>query len=129
MMAPRPALAPPSDLDVAIKLIGRSLRGDTPPNWPRGGQSLKTMADLMILRGSPTYGQSGHGPEFIATAQREWIGAVGSQTAYIEPVSPWRRAIAKAFNGKLRDERFSMKSPACSFNKKDGLTVGTCTDY
>ena len=29
-----------------------------------------------------------YGAEFIAIALRQWIAAVGSQTAYIEPGSP-----------------------------------------
>ena len=49
---------------------------------------LETLADEMILRGPPTYVRSDNGPEFIAIALREWIAAVGSQTAYIAPGSP-----------------------------------------
>ena len=40
-----------------------------------------------------------NGPEFVATAVRNWIAAVGARTAYIEPGSPW-----ESFNAKLRDE-------------------------
>jgi putative transposase len=35
---------------------------------------------------------------------REWIAAVGSQTAYIEPGSPWENGFCESFNSKLRDE-------------------------
>ena len=49
---------------------------------------LETLADVMILRGPPAYVRSDNGPEFIALALREWIAAVGSQTAYIAPGSP-----------------------------------------
>ena len=65
---------------------------------------LETLADLMILRGPPTYVRSDNGPEFIATALREWIASVGSQTAYIEPGSPWENGYCESFNSKLRDE-------------------------
>ena len=65
---------------------------------------LETLADLMILRGPPAYVRSDNGPEFIATALREWIAAVGSQTAYIEPGSPWENGYCESFNSKLRDE-------------------------
>lgn len=65
---------------------------------------LKTLADLMILRGSPAYVRSDNGPEFIAQALRDWIAAVGSQTAYIEPGSPWENGYCESFNSKLRDE-------------------------
>ena len=48
-----------------------------------------------------------YGPEFIATALREWIAAVGSQTVYIEPGSPWQNGYCESFNSKLRDERLN----------------------
>jgi putative transposase len=65
---------------------------------------LETLADLMILRGPPAYVRSDNGPEFIATTLREWIAAVGSQTAYIEPGSPWENGYCESFNSTLRDE-------------------------
>ncbi len=65
---------------------------------------LETLADLMILRGTPAYVRSDNGPEFIALALREWIAAVGSKTAYIEPGSPWENGYCESFNSKLRDE-------------------------
>ena len=45
-----------------------------------------------------------YGPEFIARALRDWIAAVGSTTAYIEPGSPWENGYCESFNSKLRDE-------------------------
>ena len=45
-----------------------------------------------------------YGPEFIAKAVQDWIAAVGSQTAYIEPGSPWENGYCESFNAKLRDE-------------------------
>ena len=65
---------------------------------------LETLADVMILRGPPAYVRSDNGPEFIAIALREWIAAVGSQTAYIAPGSPWENGYCESFNSKLRDE-------------------------
>ena len=65
---------------------------------------LETLADLMILRGPPAYVRSDNGPEFIAITLRAWIAAVGSQTAYIEPGSPWENGYCESFNSKLRDE-------------------------
>jgi putative transposase len=37
-------------------------------------------------------------------AVRDWIAAVGSKTAYIEPGSPWENGYCESFNSKLRDE-------------------------
>jgi transposase InsO family protein len=65
---------------------------------------LETLPDLMILRGPPAYVRSDNGPEFIAATLREWIAAVGSQTAYIETGSPWENGYCESFNSKLRDE-------------------------
>lgn len=65
---------------------------------------LETLADLMIMRGPPSFVRSDNGPEFIAKTLRDWIAAVGSQTAYIEPGSPWENGYCESFNSKLRDE-------------------------
>src|SRR5256714_11756802 len=35
---------------------------------------------------------------------QEWIGAVGSKTAYIERGSPWENGYIESFNARLRDE-------------------------
>jgi transposase InsO family protein len=64
---------------------------------------IDVLADLFILRGIPTHIRSDNGPEFVATALREWIMAVGAKTAYIEPGSPWENGYCESFNGKLRD--------------------------
>ena len=45
-----------------------------------------------------------YGPEFIAQAVRDWIAAVGSKTAYIEPGSPWENGYCESFNARFRDE-------------------------
>ena len=45
-----------------------------------------------------------YGPEFAAEAVRNWIGAVGAKTAYIEPGSPWENGYVESFNARLRDE-------------------------
>ena len=36
---------------------------------------------------------------------RDWIGAVGAKTAYIERGSPWENGFIESFNARLRDER------------------------
>ncbi len=56
---------------------------------------LETLADVMIVRGTPDYIRSDNGPEFIALTLQEWIAKVGIQTAYIEPGSPWKTDTAK----------------------------------
>ena len=50
---------------------------------------IGVLSDLFIMRGVPGHVRSDNGPEFVAKAVRDWIGAVGAKTAYIEPGSPW----------------------------------------
>lgn len=62
------------------------------------------MTDLFILSGIPVHIRSDDGPEFVAQAVRDWIKSGGSQTAYIEPGSPWENGFCESFNGRFRDE-------------------------
>ncbi|WP_171123504.1 MULTISPECIES: IS3 family transposase [unclassified Ruegeria] len=65
---------------------------------------IDALTDLFILRGAPCFIRSDNGPEFVAQAVRDWIAAVGAQTAYIEPGSPWENGYCESFNGRFRDE-------------------------
>jgi putative transposase len=65
---------------------------------------IDLLSDLLILRGIPEYIRSDNGPEFVAKAVQEWIGAVGAKTAYITPGSPWENGFIESFNARLRDE-------------------------
>jgi transposase InsO family protein len=66
--------------------------------------AIDVLSDLFILRGVPTHIRSDNGPEFIAEAVQAWITAVGAQTAYITPGSPWENGYIESFNARLRDE-------------------------
>ena len=70
----------------------------------RSTDVIDVLSDLFILRGVPDHIRSDNGPEFVATAVRDWIAAVGAKTAYIEPGSPWENGYCESFNAKLRDE-------------------------
>ena len=65
---------------------------------------IDALTDLFIVRGIPGYIRSDNGPEFIAEGVRQWVKAVGSETAYIEPGSPWENGYRESFNARLRDE-------------------------
>jgi len=65
---------------------------------------LHRLADLFTRRGTPAYLRSDNGPEFTATAVREWLAKVEVQTLFIEPGSPWENGYVESFNGKFRDE-------------------------
>jgi len=65
---------------------------------------IDVLTDLFILKGVPAFIRSDNGPEFVAEAVRNWITAVGSKTAYIEPGSPWENGYCESFNARFRDE-------------------------
>jgi putative transposase len=65
---------------------------------------LYRLTELFVSRRPPDYLRSDNGPEFTATAVREWLSRVGVKTLYIEPGSPWENGYNESFNGKLRDE-------------------------
>jgi putative transposase len=59
---------------------------------------------LFSVHGEPEFIRSDNGPEFIATAVREWLEQSGVRTLYIEPGSPWENAYSESFNSRFRDE-------------------------
>ena len=65
---------------------------------------IDVLSDQFILRGVPEHIRSDNGPEFVAKAVQDWIGAVGAKTAYIERGSPWENGFVESFNARLRDE-------------------------
>jgi transposase InsO family protein len=70
---------------------------------------IEVLADLCLVRGVPEHIRSDQGSEFIATAVKDWIAAVGAKTAYIEKSSPWENGYVESFNGKLRDELLNIE--------------------
>jgi len=65
---------------------------------------LERLAWLMATRGVPGHIRSDNGPEFTATAVRDWLKSLGVKTLFIEPGSPWENGYIESFNGKLSDE-------------------------
>ena len=65
---------------------------------------IDVLSDQFILRGVPEHIRSDNGPEFVAKAVQDWIGALGAKTAYIERGSPWENGFVESFNARLRDE-------------------------
>src|SRR5213082_1854054 len=100
--------APMMDANSACSTSSTNLPTSAWPfGWPAGSNrstSLRRFPDLFILRGVPGYVRSDNGPEFVAKAVQEWIGAVGAKTAYISPGSPWENGFIESFNARLRDE-------------------------
>ncbi len=65
---------------------------------------IEVLAEAMTERGIPEHIRSDNGPEFVARGLRNWLGAAGAKTLYIEPGSPWENGYCESFNSKLRDE-------------------------
>jgi len=70
----------------------------------RSEHVMHVLADLFLEHGIPNNIRSDNGPEFVAVALKKWLAAVGVQTQYIEPGSPWENGYCESFNGKLRDK-------------------------
>ncbi len=70
----------------------------------RSQDVLETLADLFERHGPPEHIRSDNGPEFVATALRDWLSRLGVKTLFIEPGSPWENGYNESYNGKLRDE-------------------------
>jgi transposase InsO family protein len=65
---------------------------------------LYILSELFLEHGIPEHIRSDNGPEFVATAVRNWLAHLGVRTLFIEPGSPWENGYIESFNGKLRDE-------------------------
>ncbi|MRR32895.1 IS3 family transposase, partial [bacterium] len=70
----------------------------------KAGDVEACLTDLFCRRGIPEHIRSDNGSEFTARSIRRWLSALGAQTLYIEPGSPWENGYIESFNGKLRDE-------------------------
>jgi transposase InsO family protein len=66
--------------------------------------TIDVLPALFMLHGIPGGIRSDNGPEFVAKAVREWIVAVGAQTAYMEPGALWENGYCETFNVQLRGE-------------------------
>jgi len=65
---------------------------------------IDVLSEVMLRRGIPRFIRSDNGPEFVATILRDWLKGIGTETAYIEPGSPWQNGYCESFNGKFRDQ-------------------------
>ena len=64
---------------------------------------------LVIQRGSPpAFVRFDNGPEFVAIVVAGWAAANETDTAFIDPGSPWQNAWIESFNGRLRDELLNL---------------------
>jgi putative transposase len=77
-------------------------------------EDLITVIERLVQqRGTPKYLRADNGPEMIAWTLRDYCRLTGTQTAYIEPGSPWENPFVESFNGRLRDELLNIEEFAC----------------
>ena len=62
---------------------------------------IDVLTSLFIARGTPGTIRSDNGPEFVATAVKDWITGLGARPACIEPGSPWENGCVRSFNGQV----------------------------
>lgn len=74
---------------------------------------ITIIEQLVTQRGTPKYLRADNGPEMIAWTLRDYCRLAGTQTAYIEPGSPWENPFVESFNGRLRDELLNIEEFAC----------------
>lgn len=55
-------------------------------------QTVAVLAALVAARGAPTHIRCDNGPEMTAHALIDWCASQSTQTSYIDPGAPWRRA-------------------------------------
>lgn len=63
---------------------------------------LAQLEELFLWRGTPDHIRSDNGPEFTATAVREWLTRIDVQTLFITPGSPWENGYVESFNCRLK---------------------------
>ncbi len=74
------------------------------------GQSIRAqhvtrvLAQVMSLRGAPTFLRSDNGSEFTATAVMAWLHDQQVGPAFIPPGQPWQNGYIESFHSRFRDE-------------------------
>ena len=66
----------------------------------------EALTDLFILHGAPEYIRSDNGPECIAKKVNDWIVAVVSKTAYIEPSLTKGNGYCESFIARFELSKF-----------------------
>ena len=76
---------------------------------------VRNLAGLIGHHGKPTCIRSDNGPEFVASAVKDWLAEQSIGTHYIEPGSPWQNAYGESFNSIFRTtclDRWAFESVA-----------------
>jgi putative transposase len=76
-------------------------------------ETVAVLKRLAAKRGAPANLRADNGPELTAAVLREWCRLGKTDTAYIEPGSPWQNAYVESFNSRLRDELLNTEVFTC----------------
>src|SRR3954451_20473418 len=76
-------------------------------------QTVAVLDQLAGVRGAPAHGRCDNGLELTAHALRDWCRFSRTETAFIEPGSPWQNAYVESFNGRVRDELLDVEQFSC----------------
>jgi len=67
-------------------------------------RTVEVLERLVTERGAPANLRADNGPELTALVLAEWCEAGSTDTAYIDPGSPWQNAWVESLNARFRDE-------------------------
>jgi transposase InsO family protein len=76
-------------------------------------QTVAILDGLAARRGPPAHIRCDNGPELTAHALRDWCRFSATETAFIEPGSPWQNPYVESFNARVRDELLDVEQFSC----------------
>ena len=76
-------------------------------------QTVAVLEQLAAERGAPAHIRCDNGPELTAHALRDWCRFSRTETAFIEPGSPWQNPYVESFNARVRDELLDVEQFCC----------------
>ena len=85
-------------------LVARSIDAD---------RTVEVLERLVAERGAPEHLRCDNGTELTSHALRDWCRFSKTETAFIEPGSPWQNAYVESFNGRVRDELLDIEEFSC----------------
>lgn len=65
---------------------------------------IKTLGELFRKHGVPAFIRSDNGPEFVAKEVMDFLAALPTTAAFIEPGSPWQNGYCESLNSQISSE-------------------------
>ena len=86
---------------------------------------LWVLADLFLEYGIPKHIRSDNGPEFVASAVRDWLADLGVATLFIEPGSPWENGYVEPFSQGEPGSMNSVVTPSSASQSRTALATNS----